>query len=62
MSDRYIELSNQIIDREKIARLYWSENKLWVVIPSEPDISLEGEDASIVWRSFAKEPGWKIDN
>lgn len=60
MSDyRCIELSNQIIFTDKIARLYWDEKLLFVVIPGEPDISLEGEDASILWRSFSEKVGWK---
>lgn len=59
MTDRYIELKTQIIDREKIARLYWLERELWVVIPGEPDFSLIGEEASKVWRAFSQQPGWK---
>lgn len=53
MSDDYIELTDQIITKSAIARLYWEGDKLWLVIPGEADISLEGEDARTVWRAFS---------
>ena len=51
-------LSDQIIFTDKIARMYWLDNSLWVVIPGEPDLELKGEDAQTLWQTFC-EPGWK---
>jgi hypothetical protein len=61
-SDRYIILSDQIIDREKLARIYRDpedHNKLWLVIPGEPDVAVTGADAIQLWRMFDGDPGWQ---
>jgi hypothetical protein len=60
--ERYIVLSDQIFDREKIARIYRDaddHNKLWVVIPGETDAPVTGSDAIELWRMFDNEAGWK---
>lgn len=55
-----IELHDQILFLDKIARLYWLDGKLWVVIAGEPDVCLEGEEAHRVWKLFS-EKDWRGD-
>lgn len=62
MTERYIILSDTIIDREKIVVIERDPElagRIWVTLINTTPRYFDGADAIQLWRMFDREAGWK---
>jgi hypothetical protein len=57
--DRYIFVSNAILDKEKITWIDRDDGTVKVHFVSGESDTWDGENARIIWTSFEPERGWK---
>lgn len=59
--ERYIVLSNAIIDREKITWIDRDNGNVTVHFVSGDKDVWDGENANIIWLSFSADKDWRSD-
>lgn len=60
--DRYIILSDAVIDREKVAIIQRDQedhNRIWVYCPGIEKHYFDGADAREIWKAFDTESDWR---